>query len=97
MAAASSRSAAGIALSAASDAALTVAANAVPARSASCSGTGENVGLIAAPLADGAGDQPLLDSGDAICALTEIDPADSPAMVTFCGSPPKAAMLSRTH
>ena len=33
------------------------------------------------------------DSGDAICALTAIEPADSPAIVTFRGSPPNAAMF----
>ena len=37
------------------------------------------------------------ESGDAMIALTEIDPADSPAIVTFAGSPPKAAMFSRTQ
>ena len=36
-------------------------------------------------------------AADAISALTEIDPADSPAIVTFAGSPPNAAMLSLTH
>ena len=35
--------------------------------------------------------------GDAIWPLTAYDPADSPAMVTACGSPPKAAMFSRTQ
>ena len=35
--------------------------------------------------------------GDAISALTENEPADSPAMVTFAGSPPNCAMLSRTQ
>ena len=29
--------------------------------------------------------------------VTDIDPADSPKIVTLPGSPPKAAMLSRTH
>ena len=38
-----------------------------------------------------------LESGDAISALTEIDPADSPATVTRSGSPPKAAMFFCTH
>ena len=33
----------------------------------------------------------------AIKALTEIDPADSPATVTRAGSPPNAAMFSCTH
>ncbi len=35
--------------------------------------------------------------GEAICALTDCDPADSPKMVMFVGSPPKAAMLRRTQ
>ena len=30
-------------------------------------------------------------------ALTANEPADSPKIVTFCGLPPKAAMLSRTQ
>ena len=33
-------------------------------------------------------------SGDAMSALTANEPADSPKIVTFCGSPPKAAMFS---
>ena len=36
-------------------------------------------------------------SGEAHSALTAAAPADSPASVTLSGSPPKAAMLSRTH
>lgn len=36
-----------------------------------------------------------------ICILTSMDalmpPADSPAMVTVCGSPPNTSMFSRTH
>ncbi len=84
-------------LSAASDGALSAVASAAPERSASCSGTGENVGLIAAPLSPMAPAISPLESGDAISALTEIDPADSPAIVTLRGSPPNAAMLSRTH
>ena len=35
--------------------------------------------------------------GEAMSALTEIEPADSPMMVMREGSPPKAAMLSFTH
>src|SRR5438270_5718389 len=35
--------------------------------------------------------------GDAIWALTEMEPADSPKMVTLAGSPPKAAMLFLTQ
>ena len=37
------------------------------------------------------------DSGETISALTEMDPADSPAIVTRAGSPPKAAMFFCTH
>ncbi len=33
------------------------------------------------------------ESGEAISALTEKEPADSPKMVMLAGSPPKAAML----
>ena len=36
-------------------------------------------------------------AGVAISVVTEIAPADSPKTVTCPGSPPKAAMLSRTH
>src|SRR2546430_16302640 len=35
----------------------------------------------------------FLDNGEAICALTEMEPADSPAMVILLGSPPKAGIL----
>ena len=35
--------------------------------------------------------------GEAMSALTESDPADSPAMVTRFGSPPKAAMFCCTQ
>jgi hypothetical protein len=38
-----------------------------------------------------------LASGDSTLAMTACEPVDSPAMVTFCGSPPKAAMLRRTQ
>lgn len=37
------------------------------------------------------------DKGEAICALTDIEPADCPAMVTLAGSPPKARMFFCTH
>ena len=53
--------------------------------SASASGTGGSVGAISAPLSPIAPAIRPFDSGDAICALTEIDPADSPAIVTFFG------------
>ena len=36
-------------------------------------------------------------SGEIICALTENEPADSPAMVTRAGSPPNAAIFWFTH
>jgi hypothetical protein len=35
--------------------------------------------------------------GEAIWALTEMEPADSPKMVTLSGSPPKAAMFFWTQ
>ena len=35
--------------------------------------------------------------GEAMSALTDIEPADSPTIVMRSGSPPKAAMLSLTH
>ena len=38
-----------------------------------------------------------LASGEAISALAACEPADSPAIVTLAGSPPKAAMLRLTH
>ena len=47
----------------------------------------------AAPLSPMALARRPLESGEAICALTEKDPADSPKTVTLAGSPPKAAML----
>jgi len=36
-------------------------------------------------------------AGTASKAVTLMAPADSPKIVTLLGSPPKAAMLSRTH
>ena len=35
--------------------------------------------------------------GVAISVVTALPPADSPKTVTWSGSPPNAAMLSRTH
>ena len=35
--------------------------------------------------------------GEAMSALTDIEPADSPTIVMRLGSPPKAAMLSFIH
>ena len=37
------------------------------------------------------------ESGEAMSALTDIEPADSPPMVIRPGSPPNAAMLRCTH
>ena len=53
--------------------------------------------LMASPLSPMAPAIRFLESGDAMSALTEIEPADSPAMVTRLGSPPKAAMFFCTH
>ena len=86
-----------IARNAASDDAPTLAANLAPSSSACASGTGGSVGAISAPLSPIAPAMRFFESGDAICALTAIDPADSPAMVTFFGSPPKAAIFFWTH
>ena len=52
---------------------------------------------MAAPLSQMAPAIRPFDSGEAMCALTEIDPADSPAIVTRFGSPPNAAMFFCTH
>jgi len=60
-------------------------------------GYGRQCRLMAAPLSPMAPAIKPLERGEAIWALTEMDPADSPAMVTFSGSPPKAAMFFRTH
>jgi hypothetical protein len=38
-----------------------------------------------------------LASGEAINALAACEPADSPAMVTLSGLPPKAVILRLTH
>lgn len=65
--------------------------------SAFASGTGGRVGAISAPLSPMAPAIRSFESGEAISALTAIDPADSPAIVTFRGSPPKAAMFFCTH
>jgi hypothetical protein len=37
------------------------------------------------------------DNGETICADTAMEPADSPAMVTRFGSPPKASILACTQ
>src|SRR5262245_43942390 len=72
-------------------------ANAVPVASALSRDTGARVGLMSAPDSPIAPAMRFLERGDAICALTEVEPADSPAMVTRFGSPPNAAMFFCTH
>ncbi len=81
---------------AASEFAPNSAANLAPDCSACARGTGGSV-PITEPLSPMAPAIRSLDRGEAIWALTETEPADSPAMVTRRGSPPKAAMLSRTQ
>jgi hypothetical protein len=87
---------AGMARSAARESAPAAAANFSPFCSASASGRGGKL-AIAAPLSQIAPAIKSLESGEAISALTEIEPADSPAMVTRFGSPPNAAMFCCTH
>src|SRR5262249_18621950 len=88
--------AAGIARSADSEVAPASAANLVPFCSASARGTADSAPMID-PLSPIAPAIKSFDKGDAICALTEIDPADSPAIVTLFGSPPKAAIFCWTQ
>ena len=52
---------------------------------------------MASPLARGLIAGAIGESGEASWALTEIEPADSPATVTRCGSPPNAAMFFCTQ
>ena len=80
----------------ASDFAPSAAANLTPSRSACSSGTARNVPRIE-PLSPIAPAIKPFDKGEAIWALTETEPADSPAIVTRRGSPPKAAMFRCTH
>ena len=71
-------------------------ANTIPFCSALASGMGESV-PIKEPLDPIAPAMRCLASGETIWALTEVDPADSPAIVTRSGSPLKAWMLARTQ
>ena len=71
-------------------------AKAAPFCSASASGRGVSL-CIMPPLSPIAPAMSPRDKGDAISALTAIDPADSPPMVMWLGSPPNAAMLRFTH
>ena len=90
------RSAAVIARSPAMDLFPSPAANAVPYFSAVSNGTGLIL-PVNPPLSPIAPANNPFDNGDAICAHTEIDPANSPAIVTRAGSPPKAAIFCCTH
>ena len=71
-------------------------AKAMSFRSTSSSGAGVKP-CIGAPLSPMAPAISPRDKGDAISALTAIDPADSPPIVMWFGSPPNAAMLRLTH
>ena len=96
MAAASSTCSAVIARSAATEEASTLSANRAPSRSASARGWGVSV-----PMSEPLSRMPpairSFDRGETTCPLTEIDPADSPAIVTRFGSPPNAAMFRLTQ
>src|SRR4051794_39106321 len=96
LAVASSNCSAGIVRKAAREVAPTILAKFTPNSSAWASeaaGCKESID----PLSPIAAAIRFLDSGEAIWAQTEEEPADSPAMVTFLGSPPKAAMFCCTH
>src|ERR1700733_441627 len=84
---------AGMARNLANDLAPRLVANSTPIFSAAARGTG---GCMPnnEPLSPIAWAKRAFDKGEAICALTEKEPADSPAMVTLAGSPPKAAIFS---
>ena len=89
---------AGAARSPASVFAPTLRMKARPAASDLSSGAGARLGVAnIAPLSPIALWKSPRASGEAMSALTAKEPADSPKIVTFLGSPPKAAMLSRTH
>jgi len=84
--------------SSASEAAPALRMNSMPARSASSSDAGARLGVgNKAPLSPMARWNSPLASGDAMSALTASEPADSPAMVTWSGSPPNARMFRLTH
>ncbi len=85
-----------IARSAESDAAPAPVAHCEPACSACASGTARRL-PSSAPLSPIAAEIRSRESGDAMWPLTESEPADSPAIVIFDGSPPNAAAFSRTH
>ena len=93
---ASNNLSAGIFLKSCKELAPTCLANSTPFLSASDKGSGGSVPNME-PLSPIAPAIKFLDKGETICALTETDPADSPAIVTRFGSPPKDAIFSLTH
>jgi hypothetical protein len=100
LSAACNTSSAGFALSAAIDVTPIDSAKADPAPSLSASDfnpSPSEPALKKAPLSPIAWWNSARDNGDAISALTANDPADSPKIVTFLGSPPNAAMFFCTH
>ena len=89
---------AGAARSSASVFAPTLRMNSRPSASAFTSGAGARLGEAnIAPLSPITRANSPLASGEAMSALAASEPADSPAIVTLSGSPPKAAMLRFTH
>src|SRR6185437_11212253 len=72
-------------------------ANAVPVFPVCDTDSSLGVKLNAPPLSPIACLNKPFERGDAINALTDIDPADSPKIVTLAGSPPNAAIFLRTH
>ena len=89
---------AGGARSSASERAPTLRMKSRPAASASSSDASARLGdANIAPLSPMTRANSPLASGEAISALAACEPADSPAIVTLSGSPPKAAMLRLTH
>src|SRR5258705_13944992 len=87
---------AGIARSAARVPAPMLRAKAAPFGSTLASAGGVN-SCIGAPLSPIAPAISPRDKGDAISALTQIDPADSPPIVIWLGAPPNAALLPLTQ
>src|ERR1035441_4524941 len=81
----------------ASEGAPTDSANLTPVCSVSETGGTGSVNMKTAPLSPIACLNKPLARGEAICALTDMEPADSPKMVTLPGSPPKATMFLCTH
>ena len=71
-------------------------ANLTPSGSASARGRGVR-DPMSDPLSMMAPAIRFFESGETTWALTEIEPADSPAIVTLAGSPPKAAMFACTQ